>query len=287
MKHEEKLKYKLYQHLRQVGAPKWFHHFGPKKFLLADLVLGLAVMTLYRLSYRRATLFLSEYYDKEIHWTTLQKAAKRLPLSLWRAILSSTAPDESIAGAIDASGFSSTNPSYHYLRRIDEQMPKCPIKTSILIDIDSRKILSAKIRMKARHDTKDVAGLLRQSKAKPWSIVMDKGYDSEQIHEKLDEQGVWSIAPTRKNARKGRLRKKLRDFFPEGEYAQRNLVENAFMRLKKLFGGYVRSRKARNVRAEMYMKFIMYNMISLLHRHFLQHRATHNIYKRIRIHPHQ
>lgn len=125
--------------------------------------------------------------------------------------------------------------------------------------------------MKARHDTKDVASLLRQSKTKPWSIVMDKGYDSEKIHEKLDELGVWSIAPTRKNARHGKHRRALKKNFPEGEYAQRNLVENAFMKLKTLFGGYVRSRKARNVRAELYMKFIMYNMISLLRRHFLQH----------------
>ncbi|MFH1848992.1 MAG: IS5 family transposase [archaeon] len=271
MRKKRKLQYKLYRHLRLTGAPKWFHHFGPKKFLLADLVLGLAVMSLYRLSYRRASSFLDEYYNKRIHWTTLQKAAKRLPLHLWQDILSSTAPDESIAGAIDASGFSPQNPSYHYLQRIDGRLPKCNLKTSILIDIDSRKILSARIRMKPRHDTRDVAGLIRQSKTKPWSIVMDKGYDSEEIHKHLDRQGVWSIAPTRKNARRGEHRRRLRDAFPQGEYSQRNLVENTFMRLKTLFGGYVRSRKARNVRAELFMKFIMYNMMVWLTRHFLQH----------------
>ncbi|MBR9702770.1 IS5 family transposase [Candidatus Woesearchaeota archaeon] len=263
--------------MRLSGAPKWFHHFGPKKFLLSDLVLGLAVMSLYRLSYRRASIFLDEYYELRVHWTTLQKAAKRLPLSLWQAVLVSTAPDESIAGAIDASGFSMSNPSYHYLRRIDGKLPKCSLKTSILIDIDSRRILSARVRMKARHDTRDVAGLLLQAKAKPWSIVMDKGYDSEKIHSFLDEKGVWSIAPTRKNARRGKHRRALKTSFPEEEYAHRNLVENAFMRLKTLFGGYVRSRKARNVRAEMFMKFIMYNMMSLLSRHFLQHRKKERL----------
>jgi transposase len=279
MKQHEKLKYKLCQHLRLAGAPKWAHHFGPKKFLLINLVLGLAVMSLYRLSYRRASVFLDEYYNIKMHWTTLQKAAKRLPLSLWQAVLASTAPDESFAGAIDASGFSMTNPSYHYLRRIDGKLPKCSLKTSILIDVDSRKILSARVRMKPRHDTRDVAGLVLQAKTKPWSIVMDKGYDSEKIHSFLDKKGIWSIAPTRKKARRGKHRRALKKSFPDDEYSYRNLVENAFMRLKTLFGGYVRSRKARNVRAEMYMRFIMYNMMSLLRRHFLQHRVKNNLNK--------
>ena len=264
------LQFKVNRHLRRAGVPKWWHHFGPKKFFLADLVLGLAVKVRYQLSDRGASSFLDEYYDLKVHWTTLQKAAARLPLRLWQRVLQATAPTESMAAAIDASGFSPTNPSYHYLHRIDQQMPRCPVKTSILVDNDTRLILSGRVRMKPRHDTRDVTGLVRQSKAKPWSIVMDKGYDSEKLHQQLDEMGIWSIAPPRKRCRHGRHRLVLRDSFPQGEYRYRNLVEAVFKSLKTRFGGYVRSRQARTVRAELFLKFIMHNMMSLLRRLFLQ-----------------
>ena len=280
MKKQNKLQYKLNQHLRRAGAPKWAHHFGPKKFLLADLVLGLAVRALYKLSYPSTSRFLDEYYGLKMHFTTLQKAAARLPLRLWQRVLQATGPAESMASAIDASGFSPTNPSYHYLRRINGQTPKCSIKTSILVDIDSRKILSTRVRMKPRHDTRDVAGLVRQTKTKLWIIVMDKGYDSKQLHAYLDGLGIWSIAPTRARCRTGRHRRVLRDSFPEGEYSYRNIVEAVFKSVKTLFGGYVRSRQARTVRAELFMRFIMYNMICLLSRHFLRTLLGVKIYKR-------
>jgi len=271
-KKKEQLKYKLYQQLRHVGAPKWFHHFGPKKFRLFELVLGLAVRARYCLSYRRAARFLSEDYDLDLHWTTLQKAAARLPVSLWQAVLASLAPDECFSGAVDASGFNTTNPSHHYLRRINGSLPRCPVKLSVLVDTDSRKILSARIRAKPRHDILDVPSLIRQSPAKPWQLLMDKGYDSEKLHAFLDEKSIWSVAPTRKDCKRGRHRRVLRDHFPKGEYGYRNIVETVFMRLKKLFGGYVRSHKARPMRAEIYMRLIMYNMIVWHTRHFLHNR---------------
>jgi ferredoxin/transposase len=278
MRSNESLRFKVCLHLRRAGAPKWYHHFGPKKFLLADLVLGLSVRALYRLSYPSTSRFLDEYYNLRMHFTTLQKAAARLPLVLWRAVLQATAPQESMAAAIDASGFSPTNPSYHYLRRINGQVPRCPVKTSIMVDIDTRKILSARVRMKPRHDTRDVAGLVRQARAKPWQIVMDKGYDSEPLHEFLDGQGIWSIAPTRARCQSGLHRRALRDSFPDGEYAYRNIVEAVFKSLKTRFGGYVRSRQARTVRAELYVRFIMHNMMVWLTRHFLRTPEEQKLY---------
>lgn len=270
MRKQTKLQYKLNEHLRRSGAPTWYHHFGPKKFLLADLVLGLAVMCNYRLSYRRASSFLDEYYGLSMHWTTLQKAARRLPLKLWQAVLASTAPEESYQAAVDATGFSPNNPSYHYLHRIDGKIPKSSVKTSILVDVDTRKVMSVRVRMKPRHDSRDVAGLIRHAKAKPWQIVMDKGYDNDKLHAFLDEKNIWSIAPTKKNCQTGRFRLGLRDAFPEGEYRYRNIVESVYRSVKTLFGGSVRSQQARTVRAELFMKFIMHNLKSALHALFLQ-----------------
>jgi len=270
MKVKDKLLNKVNRHLRFAGVPKWIHHFGPKKILTAQLVLGLAVRETYRLTYRKVSVFLDEYYAIKVHWTTLQKAANRLPLTLWQNLLRLTSTDFSMLAAIDSTGFSTTNPSFHYLHRIDGKMPRVPVKLSIMIDVDSRKVLSARVRKKPVHDTRDVTSLLRQTRTRPLSIVMDKAYDSEPLHEWLDTKGVWSISPTRKGCRHGKHRKKLRDNFPEHEYAYRNIVESVFRSLKAHFSGYIRSRKARTIRAEMFMRLIMYNMISQLNRLFLQ-----------------
>ena len=215
-------------------------------------------------TYRRTARFLDDYYDIQIHWTTLQKAAKRLPLFILQELLRTTAPDFCYLAAIDASGYSRRNPSEHYLRRIDGQRPAVPVKLSIMVDTDSRRVLSARARVRPVHDTRDVPGLIRQSALRPYAIVMDKGYDSEPLHKRLDRLSIWSIAPTRKRCRKGFHRKKLRDAFPEGEYGQRNIVEAVFKSLKQRFGGHVRGRSARTIRAELFVRLILHNISAFL-----------------------
>ena len=258
--------------LRAARVPTHLNHFGPKKYCTAQLVLGLAVREAYQLSYRRASIFLEEWADIQIHWTTLQKFCKRVSITLWQRLLRASAQTESILAAIDATGFSRSNPSFHYLRRINGQTPSAPVKLSAMIDISSRRVLSAHVRIRARHDTKDALGLVRAAHKKPWSILMDKGYDSEPLLQKLDSLGVWGVTPPRKNAKKGWLRKKLLRSFPKGTYNQRSVIEAVFSSIKRLYGGHVRARKAAGARAEVYMKLILYNLIASLLEDFLQSR---------------
>lgn len=279
MRKKHKLVNKIIQHLDKAGIPRWFHHFGPKKFVTAQLVLGLAVREAYRLSYRLAARFLDEYYDVKMHWTTLQKAASRLPVWLWHKLLRATGLMISMCAAVDSTGFSRTNPSYHYLRRIDGRMPSTPVKTSIMVDVDTRKILSARVRVHPAHDVRDVHSLIRQSKAKPYVLLMDKGYDSEKLHAWLDSQGMWSVAPVRKGCRRGWHRKQLQKAFPRGEYGYRNIVEAVYKSLKARFGSHVRGRQARTIRAEMYIRFILHNIRSLQKILFLQTRFKQYLLK--------
>ncbi len=269
---QQRLLKKIETYLAAARVPRYVQRRGMKRYTTAELVLGLAVREAYRLSYRRAAAFLDEYYHLQLHWTTLQKAAARFPAWFWHCVLQATASTTSMLAAIDATGFARSAPSEHYLHRIDGVRPAVPVKLSILVDVESRKVLSARVRVKPAGDVRDVHGLVQRATEPPLVIVMDKGYDSEPLHEWLDERGVRSIAPPRKGCRHGRHRTNLRDHFPNDEYGQRNIVEAVFRRLKALFGSHVRGRSARTVRAEIFMRLILQNIIFWLKRYFLQTR---------------
>jgi hypothetical protein len=233
-------------------------------------MLGLAVRAVWARSYRDAARFLDEHYRIVVHWTTLQKFAARLPAAFWHALLRATAGITSMLAAIDATGFSRSHPSAHYLHRIDGAIPAVPIKLSVLVDTDSRRVLAARMRVTPAHETRDVLGLCRRAARPPLAVVMDKAYDSEPLLEQLDRVGIWGIAPPRVRCRVGRHRIQLRDAFPDGEYAQRNIVESIFSKLKQRFGGHVSGQTARTVRAELFLRLALHNMEATLYRLFLQ-----------------
>src|SRR4030042_2900824 len=112
MRKEERLDRKILRLFRAAGHPRWIHHMGPKKFETWVLCLGIIVKQVYRLSYRRAKRFLEEHFNINIHFTSLQKAAKRLPKSIWQSLLAATITINSVEfAAVDGTGFSRTNPS--------------------------------------------------------------------------------------------------------------------------------------------------------------------------------
>jgi len=67
MKKEKRLVNKIRRLIRQAGLPRFLHRFGPKKFLLWQLCLGLLIKEVFRLSYRRAMKFLDEFYGIKLH----------------------------------------------------------------------------------------------------------------------------------------------------------------------------------------------------------------------------
>ena len=261
MKKEEKLVNKLKCLLRRIGCPRWIHHFGPKKFISWQLILGLLIKEVFRLSYRRAMKFLNEYYNIELHWTTLQKFRKRLPLSLWQKLLSFTIEDPIEVAAIDGTSLQRSNPSAHYLMRIDrDSKTSIPIYFNAMVDVVRRKFIAVRHHAKKSGEVPDVKYLVNQCKQDIELIIMDKLYDSEKLHRYLREQGIFSVAPVKKNWAKGQLRKQLKDCFDYALYWQRNLVECLFSALKRLFGTSLSSLSAKTQRAELYMRLIAYNL---------------------------
>jgi hypothetical protein len=97
---------------------------------------------------------------------------------------------------------------------------------------------------------------------------MDKGYDSEEIHELIrDTMHSCSLIPVRTRKRKrisGYYRKRLAQSFDFTRYHQRNKVETAFSVMKRKYGESLKVRKVRLQVKEIKMKVILYNISRLL-----------------------
>lgn len=261
MEKENKLVNKLKRLIRRLGLPRWLHQYGPKKFMFRQLCLGLLLKEVFRLSYRRAMNFLSEFYNLNLHWTTLQKFRKRIPLDIWRRLLNATNNGNIEIAAIDGTSLQRTNPSQHYLKRIDRTHKiSVPIYLNAMVDVLNRKFVSVRHHSNKTGEQKDVKYLVEHSEKEIDLILMDKLYDSEKLHRYFRERGTYSIIPVKKNWAKGQIRKQLKDGFDYVQYWQRNLVESLFSALKRLFGNNLKSLNAKTQRAEIYMRLIAYNL---------------------------
>lgn len=262
MKKEERLNRKIKRLFRQAGHPRYWHHMGPKKFETWLLCLGLIIKQIYQLSYRRAMKFLDEFYSISMHWTTIQKAAKRLPKILWQYMLAATIDVESIPiAAVDGTGFSRSGPSHYFLKRIDREEPVGrPVQAVTMVDVEQRKFISGVFFAKPYHEAQRVPALFNLSPIIPEIVLMDKGFDAEWLHRWLFEHGSFAVIPVRTHCRRGKFRKIMRDCMDWCLYWQRNIVESLFSALKRLFGASLKSRKMPMQNAELFCRLIAYNI---------------------------
>ena len=262
MKKEERLVNKVTRLLRRANIPRWLHHYGPKKFETYVLCIGLLIKQIYQLSYRRAAKLLAEYYSIDIHFTTLQKAAKRLPRSIWQSLLAATIEFKNThLAAADVTGFSRSGPSQYYMKRIDRKtLVGKPVQAITMIDVEKRKFLAGCFFAKPHGEAKQVSRLHKQSPTVPDVLLMDKGFDAEYLHQWLNEHGTFSVAPVRKNCVRGRHRKLMRECMDWCLYWQRNIVESLFSALKRLFGTSIKSQKSPMINAELFCRLIAYNI---------------------------
>ena len=262
MKKKETLKEKAYHLWKEAGLPEFFNKKGPKKTPGWLVYLTYLEYTAHAPAWRRASNFMADYHDKHRHWTTWQKAIQKWPALVWDALARASVEHEECAvAAIDGTGLSRTNASQHYLKRIDSDYKvKRHTQAIVMVDIEKQKFLSWRFRAVPRGEKCDVPYLIRHSPLNPDLVLMDKGFDSNPLHSWLREHGIWSVAPVRKNGRRGRYRKQLRDCFDYGLYWQRNIVECLIGVVKRLFGSHIRARSARMQRAEFSSKLIAYNI---------------------------
>lgn len=266
MKKKETLKDKAFRLWSKAGLPEFLNKYGPKKTPGWVIYLCHLEYTSHAPAWRRAANFMEDYHNKSRHWTAWQKAIGKWPQWVWDALQKASAGEKPCKiAAIDGTTMSRSNPSQHYLKRIDrEETISRPIQQVIMVDVKRRKFLSWKVRSSPRGEKCDVPYLVNHSSVAILLALMDKGFDSNPLHAWFRDKGICSIAPVRKGCRRGMYRKQLRDYFDYGLYWQRNIVESLISAVKRLFGSHVRARTARMQRAEIYSRFIAYNIGAVL-----------------------
>ena len=254
-----KLTRKIHRLLRLIGCPRWLHHFGPKKYELLQHVFVLVLIQVCKISLRRAEKLLNLLGFSVPTYSAVCKIRQRMPFWIWERILEITAGVKHEKAAIDGTGFSRTNPSYYFIKRIYRRKAiKRYTKLSALFDIKSRKFIALRVRSRARHDSKDAKYLLKRNSFE--SLYADSAYDIEWLHEMCFEKGTQTFVKPKKNVRRGFYRKKQKKGYSEKEYHQRSLIESGFSSLKRKYGGSVSVKNIKSIKTEIYCKAIAHNL---------------------------
>ena len=260
MKKSCKLVKKLELLLRQLNCRGYLHHFGPKKFKLKHHLLALLLMQAYKLSLRRVESLLEMFGIKSPTYSALCKSRKRIPTIIWKNLMLLTSGLQHENVAIDMTGFSRTNPSYHYIKRIDRENPvKSYAKTSMLYDVETHKVITLHTRMKLRHELKD-AKLVLGSYCRMQCLLADKGYDAEWLHEWCFDRGIKTIIPKKKNIHRGFYRRKQMKNYSEEKYHKRSNIESGFSAIKRKYGSSVFGKSLLAINSELSCKAIAHNL---------------------------
>jgi hypothetical protein len=192
---------------------------------------------------------------------TLCKEEKRLKPYLEAAamlLVISLLPQRFVAGA-DMTGLQTQRASPYYVRRVMSSYSRRGFARLELL-VWKVYILTWELRLLPKNELNMLKSMWKKLKKKPSTLVYDGRGDSETHHEWLEEQGVRSIAPVRKGARRGRIRKRLMKSFPKKTYNKRNRVENVNYVFKNKYGDFLKAYTVKGRRAEVASKVLAHNL---------------------------
>ncbi len=214
------------------------------------------------------------------HFTTLQKAAKRLKVAFLERVVSGFilfTMTLYVRTGIDATGFQLTRASAHYTKilkkdRKSRRRIKKWLKLTTFVDLDKQLIITQKIRRAPANDNRDFKPVVQKGKEvfdeaekDVKSLDADKGYDSEENHRivvedlkaedrirmKYRDKPIWKTH--------GRYRKKAKKRIRRLRANYRSKNETIFSVLKRISGSMIRSRNVSMQNKEVLFKEIAYN----------------------------
>lgn len=219
------------------------------------------------------------------HFTTLQKAAKRLKVQFLERVMAGfviLTMTVYVRLGIDSTGLQPTRASAHYVKVLKKNKKslrkvKNHIKLTMLIDLGKQLIVSQKIRRGPANDNKDFKPVVKKGKhvldkgkKKAKSFDADKGYDSEENHRTAVEDLGAEDRIKLKNKdvpihrTKGTYRKKAKRRINRLKRNYRSKNETVNSVLKRVNGSMIRSIKVSMQNKEVLLKEIAYNAARLI-----------------------
>lgn len=204
------------------------------------------------------------------HFTTIQKFVQRISKTIFEKLVRACRKLlhlKDVVGAIDGTGFSNTNPSQYYQKRIDGVEVKNYTKTVFLTDTKTKLILDIETQSDHQHETIHFKPMVKQLVGCLKTILADKGYDSMSNRKLCLENNIDVHIPFRKwsESRHQELGTKSKRWFFEQKfnkniYNKRALIESVNSAIKQTLGGFVRARKASNQQKTVTIKALAYNI---------------------------
>jgi len=193
-------------------------------------------------------------------YSALCKSRKKIPSVIFERMVSLTAGLNHKMVAIYSTGFSKTNPSFHYIKRIDSKNPvKSYAKFSMLYDIETYKVITFNIRTRPSHDVNDAKMLI--DKCKMHYLLADKAYCAEWLHEYGFYKGIKTVIPDKINVKRGFYRKKQQKNYSDKLYHKKSNIESGFSAIKRKYGGYVRGKSLASIYPEISCKALAHNLM--------------------------
>jgi Transposase DDE domain len=276
------------------SLPPYSHRNSPRKFTQHQLFACLVLKIFLKTDYRGVVAHLLDCPSlvetlglaRVPHYTTLQKAARRLLSSVpAKRLLDATVREQLgrrrrvARAAIDSTGLESSAASAYFVNR--RRYVGGPWKTvtyhrypklGLVCDVETHFILAYHTARGPKLDISEFQPLLVEAltRVQLTRIAADAGYDSEANHRFAREHcRIRSMIPptrgrpTEKPAR-GHYRRLMQTRFDLAAYRDRVQVETVISMLKRRLEAFVRGRSAWSQRRELRLKVLTHNVMILL-----------------------
>ncbi len=287
-------------HIARDTLPEHSSRYSPKKFTQPQLMVCLALKTFFNTDYRGIVQILDDcpnlckvFELKTVpHFTTLQKASKRLLKSLWaRKFIENTVKavmDKRKTvklTALDSTGLQSGHISFYFLKRrskgkkqpLNSKMTRWP-KMAVISDTSNHMILAVHMERGPGRDAGHFKKILQKlpDDLVVRSMAADAGYDSEANHQYARQvKNIRTIIPPKigkptDKLPKGKYRRKMKLHWDSKSYGQRWQVETVFSMIKRNLTDSLRSKDYWSQLREVFLLAITHNLLIVL---FLFQRA--------------
>ena len=276
------------------ALPKYSHRNSPKKFTQHQLFACLVLKNFLKTDYRGVVVHLADCpslvetlgLSRVPHYTTLQKAARRLLASLpARRLLDATVREQLgrkqrvPRAAIDSTGLECSCASGYFVRRraaVGSPWKRMFYhyypKLSLICDVETHFILAFQDRRGPKVDVVEFRPLLVEALARVrlTRIAADAGYDSEANHRFAREDcHVRSVIPAKRGRptdkpAKGRYRRLMQIRFDTAAYRDRPQVETVMSMIKRRQGAHVRGIGYGSQCRDLRLKVLTHNVMILL-----------------------